>query len=294
VTRFAPPLSAPPPRAPIPAPHPLHARTALELGQKAAAKAPAALLEADPPPPPDIDFGTDFSTHEESIMLINQGGKASTGGDFCCDSSRPGQCQIQLSHLSGERYFDLSNQRDRFEDSISGETSIDFYSLGKSIIVNVTDGQETCQEYCPIPDGDKMEKFNPFDPLDTVHDLGSEGGLEHYQWSDIILKVIKMQTTDLYVDQSASPAVPVRQSSKLTPFGQAQIGSQNQTWSSWKAGKQSADKFKIAGLDACPMSNKCSSPQMQHHRLRTRRLRDFWAHEELLSNDHVHRGILGR
>ena len=182
--------------------------------------------------------------------------------------------------------------QDRFEDAISGQTSIDFYKLGKSVLVNVTNGKETCQEYCPIDKDDKMEKFSPWDPFDTVHDLGAEGANEHYRWTDYILKVVKMQTTDFLADITATPAVPVSMRTKLTPFGQQQIGSQNQTWTNWKAGAQPSDKFEIVGLDVCPMSKKCQSPQNQLHRLRTRQLNGFWANQQIIETGHRAHGLI--
>ena len=145
---------------------------------------------------------------------------------------------MQLQHAAGMRYFDLTNQRERFDDTVGKQVQIDFYELKKSILVNVTDGIETCQEYCPIDPDDKMEKFDPFDPFDKVKDLGKtsyEGQLvEHYQWSDMIFKIIKMQTTDFYAAFSGDTATPVAANTVITPFGSAPIGSQNQTWTNWK------------------------------------------------------------
>ena len=275
--------------------HKFHAKTALELAKKAAAVAPASALRADPPPPPDIDFGGDFSSDEESIMLINQGGHPVASGDVCCTPSQPGQCQVQLSHAKGTRYFDLTNQRERFEDVIEGQTTIDFYKLGKSMLINVTDGKETCQEYCPIQADDKMEKFDPFDPDDTTKDLGPDAdGNEHFQWTDVIFKVVKMSTTDFYADIKSTPAVPISLSQALTPFGGPKIGGSNQTWANWKTGPQPAAKFDIAGLDVCPMSKNCQQPSMQNHRLRTRQFHTFYANEEIVANQaysHLAHGI---
>ena len=44
------------------------------------------------------------------------------GGDVCCDAQKPGQCQVQLSHLSGTRYFDYSHKRERFDDVVGQQT----------------------------------------------------------------------------------------------------------------------------------------------------------------------------
>ena len=37
-------------------------------------------------------------------------------------------------------------------------------------------------------------------------------------------------------------------------------------------------KFDIAGLENCPLSNKCQSPQMQAHRLQARQFHTFYRH----------------
>ena len=64
---------------------------------------------------------------EEAKFLVNQGGVLAPNGDVCCLASNPGQCQVQLSHNKGTRYFDLTNQRERFEDVLAKQTVIDFY-----------------------------------------------------------------------------------------------------------------------------------------------------------------------
>jgi len=252
--------------------------------EKAAAKpaqVKADLVEAPPPPQPNVSFGTDFVANEDNLMLINQGGKQAASGDVCCDGS-VAQCQVQLSHIGGTRYFDLTNKRERFEDTVAKQVTIDLHSVKKSILVNVTNGLETCQEYCPIDPDDTMSPFNPFDPFDAVKDMGKTtlGGktVEHYRWSDVILKIIKMQTTDFYAQFSGKTAIPVAAYTVITPFGMQQIGSQNQTWTNWTAGTPSKAKFDIAGVDSCPLSNNCGSPQMQAHRLRTRQLHSFYRH----------------
>jgi hypothetical protein len=243
--------------------------------------APVAKARADPPPEPNVTFGTDFVANEDHIMVINQGGKTTPSGDICCDGSAV-QCQVQLQHAAGMRYFDLTNQRERFDDTVGKQVQIDFYELKKSILVNVTDGIETCQEYCPIDPDDKMEKFDPFDPFDKVKDLGKtsyEGQLvEHYQWSDMIFKIIKMPTTGFYAAFSGDTATPVAANTVITPFGSAPIGSQNQTWTNWKPGTPPKEKFNIAGLDTCPRSNNCGSSQMQAHRLQAHQFHSFYRH----------------
>ena len=235
--------------------------------------------KADPPPPePNISFGTSFTATENNILEINQGGKKIPSGDICCDGGAS-QCQLQLQHSAGTRYFDLDSKRTRFEDTIAKQVQVDYYKVHMSLLVNVTNGVETCQEFCPIDPRDTLDPFDPFDPFDKVTDMGPttlDGkAVEHYQWSDVILKIIKMQTTDFYADLSGPTAVPVAAYTKLTPFGEQQIGGQNQTWSNWVPGVPPVEKFTIAGLKVCPRSQNCGSSQMQAHRLRTRQLHTF-------------------
>jgi len=237
-------------------------------------------FKKDPPPPPNVTFGTDFSAEEDSVMLINQGGQLAPNGDVCCIHTQPGQCQVQSAHQKGTRFYDLTNQRERFEDSISGQVIVDIYgTTHKTLLLNKTSaGVEMCQEYCPIDPQDKMEAFDPFDPFDPIKDMGAttlEGrNVERYHWNDVILKVITMQQTDFYADVSTTPAAPVFMTTHLTPLGQ-DLGTQNQTWSSWTPGAVDAKKFAIQGIDTCPMSNQCQQSSLQLHRLRKRQLVTF-------------------
>ena len=231
----------------------------------------AAIAAADPPPPPKIAWPKDWSAVEDARMAINQGGETKANGDICCVGN-PGQCQIQFEHQAGTRFFDLSNQRERFEDSISGQVTVTDYAAHKDMLINVTAGVETCQEYCPIDPQDTMGTFDPFDPFDTVKDKGEtsyKGKKAHwYEWSDVIFKILKMQTSDFFVDDSA-PATPkpIALNTALSPFG-IHMGAQNNTWAQWTPGKQPAAKFTIAGVAACPMSSKCQQGQHQASRAR--------------------------
>jgi len=262
---------------------------ALEAVASSEGVAALAALKAapPPPPPPSLDFGSDYTTTEDSILLINQGGIVQPSGDVCCVAATPGQCQIQLAHQSGTKYNDLTNQRSRFEDGVAGQTIVDDYVKHKSMLINVTAGVETCQEFCPIDPDDNMTKFDPFDPFDVTKDLGPttwEGKtVEHYQWKDKIFKIVTMEIDDLYVDTSGAKAVPVFLHQTLTPFGQAPIGGQNVTWTNWKVGTPPADKFKIAGVDVCPRSNNCGDQSQQAHRLRSGQLHTFARYEKVFA-----------
>jgi len=228
-------------------------------------------------------------------MLINQGGATAQHGDVCCTADVP-QCQVQASHQSGTRYHDATNNRSRFEDSISGQTVIAFYgTIHKNVLVNITKGVETCQEYCPIDPLDSIGRFDPFDALDPVTDVGAttlDGqAVEHYRWSDKLFKIIKMQTTDFYAALSADQkhGVPVFATTAITPFGQAKLGAQNQTWGNWTAGVPPASKFGIAGLATCPQSANCGSNANQAFRLQQKQYHSFYSH--VLSTEEHRAGL---
>ena len=246
----------------------------------------AALTAAGKPyPMPNVTFATDFVATEVGASMINQGGHLAANGDPCCSpASGAPQCQIQTSAFNGKRYFDYTNSRERFEDAIENEVTVDDYTVHMSMKINVTDGVETCEEFCPIDKQDSMRPFNPFDPFDKVMDMGEvtvDGKTaEHYRWSDKILKYIPMQTTDFYADISnPKAAVPLKSAEAITPLGRKPpIGFNNRTWSGWTSATPPADKFKIAGVKTCPESNKCQSQSKQAHRMRTGQLHTFLQH----------------
>lgn len=188
------------------------------------------------------------------------------------------------------------------------QTTVDDYAAAKSYLVNVTGGVETCQEYCPIAQED-IDLFGPFGIPDDAKDLGTatiEGVTagapppqprsrrraspralrsqpfrpsplpEHFQWVDTILKVIKMETTDFYAKTGADgDALPLFQTTALTPMGQAQIGTENRSWSNFTAGTPPAAKFNIAGVATCPMSGNCGQQSLQLRRLSNKQLHTY-------------------
>jgi hypothetical protein len=237
------------------------------LAQAAAAK--------DDPSEPNITFVSDFTAHESSIMLISQGG-VEINGDPCCSADSPfPQCQIQLQHREGVRYLDVTNQRTRFDDAVSGQNIADIFgNVMKSMLINVTNGKDTCQEYCPIQSGDSLRPIDPFDPFDKIVDKGATtmGGkpVEHYFWADKILKFLTMSKTNFYADiANKKAAIPVFLSQHMTPLGQ-DLGTTNQTWSNVSAGVPAAAKFAIQGIATCPMSKNCQQSEMLAHYAQSR------------------------
>lgn len=246
-----------------------------------------AVAVTDDPPQPNITFATDFTATENLLSVIAQGASHGPSGDPCCYSDSPApQCQVQVQHQSGTRYLDVTNQRTRFEDKVGQQTVVDDYKAFKSMLINVTAGVETCQEYCPIDPDDKLEPFDPFDPFDKTKDLGKttfEGKpAEHYQWKDIILKIIVMSQTEFYADiTNPKAAVPLFSMQELTPFGQKPpIGTTNQTWSDFTPGPPDAKKFAIAGMATCPRSGNCGQQSKQIHRAALRQFHTFARFQE--------------
>ena len=131
--------------------------------------------------------------------------------------------------------------------------------------------------------------FDPFDPFDAVVDKGEvkfEGKTAHkYEWKDKILKIITMQSSDLWVDDAVpTNPKPLKLTSTLgvsLPFGigpHLNLGTQVNTWQFWTPGTPAAAKFDIKGVDTCKMSSKCQSPSMQAHRARRGDLYTFYSH----------------
>jgi len=183
---------------------------------------------------------------------------------------------VQSQRLKGTRYHDVTNQRTRFDDRLSGQKIVDDFAAHKSMLINVTNGVETCQEYCPLSPDDALGAFElPQDAKDLGKATIDGKSAEHYQWFDKIFKIIKMQSYDFY----AVGGLPYFQTSAITPFGGPAIGHQNQTWTGFKAGPPDASKFKIAGMDTCPQSQQCGQQLLQAHRLATRQAHAFFAHQ---------------
>jgi hypothetical protein len=260
----------------------------LELAKLQAAEAPdqvdaAAAVSLEDSP----TFIKDFTYEETGQMIINQGGLPEDAqGGVCCDASSP-QCQVQVSGLDGTRYWDVTNNRTRLDDHLQGVTLVDDYNTQKTLNVNYTTGE--CMYTCPLEE-ETLEGFS-IDP--AAKDIGAStiGNLtvEGYEYSDVILKVIKMQTTDMYVDQTTDPtaAVPVFSHTVLTPFGRTPaIGSQNQTFSNLVRGTPDPSKFDIKGADTCPDgAEQCQQQTLQLHRLMSRNYHTFWKYVKAVAEE---------
>jgi hypothetical protein len=230
----------------------------------------------------NLTFPGDYTAKETSLLLINQGGEEDANGNFCCNRSHLGQCQVQYQSLNGAHYVDLTNQRSRFEDVVSGITVNDYKKhMSMEVVHNETTGKDTCVKFCPLDPEETLERFG-IDP--DAKDKGSTTingqSVEQYEWSDVILKIIKMSTTDFYADVSnSSMAIPVFQTERLTPFGGAQIGSENHTWADVTPQPIDPAKFDIAGVNSCPQDPQCQQSGWQAKRIFFRQ-RLTWASYE--------------
>jgi hypothetical protein len=99
-------------------------------------------------------FPSDWSALETAHLVINQGGKQDASGNICCAHAVIGQCQVQTEYQTGQKYFDFSNNRTRFEDAVSGEIIVNDYKkkMEMEVVHNATLGYDVCQDYCPLED----------------------------------------------------------------------------------------------------------------------------------------------
>ena len=233
-------------------------------------------------------FSKDYTAHEETLMLSNQGA-TNIGTSVCClptTSSVNGECLVSRSAKRGMHYYDVTNQRERFEDAVSGITMVTLYgNVSKDMLINVTGGVETCQEYCPLLPGEGIDAFaidpNATDMGETTID-GKQ--TERFQWDNyakipITGKLVKMQTVEFYANLDSDRPVPVFSNTKFTPYGGPQTGSLNTTYTTYSAGTPPAKLFSISGVDNCPQAKNCQIEMWQSHRLATRRYIAFYQHQ---------------
>jgi hypothetical protein len=217
---------------------------------------------------------TDWSASEDSDMLIAQGAMK-MGEYICCDPTAQGtQCKVQAQNQQIQHYFGYSQNKTRLE--ADGEVIIDlFYPTYKE--VEVDPATLKCKSWCPI-DND----LYPLEIYPNATDLGQKtvGGVvcENYHWTEYILKIIPMEQHNFFVNMNADgTAVPVRDEDQMTPFGQP-MGTQNVTWSNFKAGPQDPKLFAVTDLASCPQDPNCDDSHNSMRmmaRLMDRRPDDF-------------------
>jgi len=209
-------------------------------------------------------FPKDYTVHLENNMLSNSGG-VFVGEAVCCSGATVktinGECLVTRSSAAGVHYVDVTNQRERFEDEISKKTMVTYYgNILKDVLVNKTkDGEEQCQEYCPLLANETLTKFS----LDVnATDAGSSTidgvKVEHYTWVDYenipIIGRTAMDHVDFYVAKSkGGVSIPVFSTTKNIVGGAVE----NTTYVKFVSGTPDASKFKLLNLETCPQSKNC-------------------------------------
>lgn len=231
------------------------------------------------PPLPNVTFAADYTATIEQYTISNQNGYTLANGDLCCSyggAGAPPICAAAIAKTVGVRYFDVTNQRYRYEaaDNIPGAAEVADYKSHKHMIVGFRNGTNIteCKTYCPI---DAHEVLKPHffgfgnKVVDEGHTTWQAHPAEHYHWVEKADPLpIKLQTVDFYADiTKPHAAVPLFKHTAIDPFGIQPIGFFNLTWDHFKAGPPDATKFDIAGADTCKKEPNCGAPPMQDARL---------------------------
>lgn len=256
------------------------AQRAKRLGMASSTPAPEAPASPEALSSPSAaSWPNEWSAFESQSLVINQGGAPSADGrSVCCQVHTMSQCQVQEQYQAGQKYYDYTNKRTRFEDGGSGQIFVDLYDVHKSLQVVHNGTHDVCQSYCPIDPDDTLDKgkYAFLDPNAT--DLGKATykgqAAEHWQWKDKILGVITMQTSDFYASTTGSSVVPLGRVDQLTPFGQ-HLGDSTVGWDKFTAGTPPAAKFDVQGVDSCPQNPQCGQQSRQLHRLANRQLNTY-------------------
>lgn len=211
-------------------------------------------------------FPDDWSSKETINQVIYQGSYVQNGDSYCC--GQDSTCQLQLQYEAGTRYFSYSTKQSRFDDEITKDVTIMDY---KQLVEVAVDENMVCTAWCPLTGG-----MSPFDMVesDATH-MGTaviDGKtVQHWQYVELGPLHVKMQTNDYFVDQSdQANCVPVLENQHLTPF-KIDLGTSNESWTNFKAGKQDASLFNFTQGPAsgCPRASNCgsSSRLLRRHRL---------------------------
>jgi len=219
----------------------------------------------------------DYTANVERYTTAKAGMVTETETDFCCEPDALGQCQVLLIHSKGATYHDFTNQRVRTEDEISGKTIVDDLHNHVAMVVNLTNGVETCQEWCPINPADRVANFTPWvDRKGPFVDVGATTvhghAAEHYSWKEGLVLLGVYTKYDFFAAKNGTgaAATPLLLTESVNMLGR--IGEQtNITYSGFTAGAPPESKFKIAHgpADGCPQSS-CNSAAWQAHRLAAR------------------------
>lgn len=121
--------------------------------------------------------------------------------------------------MAGTTYTDGDNNRTR-SDTAQGTIINDYIRKQQMAVVPNPSGKGlVCKAACPTQGG----YYNPLKLKATARDAGKAtvNGIETEEWVqyETLLKIIRMEEQDFYIDQSdASAPKPVSVIEKLTPF----------------------------------------------------------------------------
>jgi hypothetical protein len=233
-------------------------------------------------------FPDDWSAIVDSDILLNQGGV--TQGDYvCCDPEVVGQCKVQAENIQAQQYFSWTNNATRMDGN--GQVIVDFYApVWKEVLVDPA--TMACQSWCPIDQSeaefDRMALGKKASDMGPAHVQGVD--CELYWWEEWLL-IIPMESINMYLIPAAAGekyATPVREEDTLTPFGQY-LGTENTTYSQFKAGPLDPKLFAVTGMDTCKQDPQCGKQNSlrMFNRLRNHRMVDFAKmFEPLVDNEH--------
>ena len=274
---------------PSPPPPPLEAEVsfssllvrAVRDGSSSVVAAPEESKDRKPDPPlPNVTFEPDWTATIEELTIIDQGGTAQANGDLCCSYGAvgaPPACAVSVAKTSGVRYFDVTNQRFRFEaaNNTPGAAIVVDYKAHRHMVVAYKNGTTVieCKQYCPVSPHDVL-KPHFFGFHNEVSDEGPAmwHGIQaqHYHWVEKASPLpIALATYDFYADISdPTHAKPLGQKKALTPFGSPSVGFFNTTWTDFKAGAPDPTLFVVTGIATCPKSPDCGKGPKQDERLK--------------------------
>jgi hypothetical protein len=204
-------------------------------------------------------FPSDYKATESDFLIVPQGDyssfESSGGMEYWC-LAQNSNGKIQTEFQAGPSYVSYSTNQTRFGGSLGQTAVVTDYNLMKQFAVDATNA---CTAYCPLNSNGMFPLA--IDP--SAKDLGTATlngkKYEHFRWSDKILRVVVMDTVDVYADLTdPSKPVPYLWQESITPFNQY-LASANTTYTDFVGGAQPAALFAVTGISSCPKSSNCGS-----------------------------------
>ena len=224
-------------------------------------------------------FAKDFYVGQQSSLAINQGGYVGDKGT-CCSLEHASQCKVQASNMGADLREQGSQDRSR-TDSARGSIVNWWGNVKKQMAIVPGSAVNSshkwaCAQYCPL-DGEFYSAIKIGDGqkgfFDKPKDLGqatitqpkSIGGAsktcEHWRWTETLLRIVPMSTTNFYVDNSVQPPEPFFSSQVIKPFNKP-LGMENSSFIGYKA-MDVSDSFDLDpdSVANCQKSDQCQDNQ---------------------------------